>query len=65
MLCFVISKLLKAILFKFVIFHFFPLSADVNVVQPHVPYIVQFITHIAQDPDHSDGVLAASAGVIG
>ncbi|XP_035206788.1 importin subunit beta-1-like isoform X2 [Stegodyphus dumicola] len=40
-------------------------SSEVNVVQPHVPYIVQFITHIAQDPDHSDGTLAASAGVIG
>lgn len=40
-------------------------NSEVNVVQPHVPYIVQFITHIAQDPDHSDGTLAASAGVIG
>ncbi|KAG8178707.1 hypothetical protein JTE90_011632 [Oedothorax gibbosus] len=40
-------------------------STEVNVVQSHVPYIVQFITHIAQDPDHSDGSLAASAGVIG
>ncbi|CAL1266262.1 unnamed protein product [Larinioides sclopetarius] len=40
-------------------------SSEVNVVQPHVPYIIQFITHIAQDPDHSDGCLAASAGVIG
>ncbi|GFR15691.1 importin subunit beta-1 [Trichonephila clavata] len=40
-------------------------STEVNVVQPHVPYIIQFITHIAQDQDHSDGTLAASAGVIG
>lgn len=40
-------------------------NSDVQLVQPHVLYIVQFITHIAQDPDHSDGNIAASAGLIG
>ncbi|GIY88829.1 importin subunit beta-1 [Caerostris extrusa] len=40
-------------------------NSEVNIVQPHVPYIIQFITHIAQDPDHSDGTIATSAGVIG
>lgn len=56
------SFIKKTILFNHRYFFF---VAEVNVVQPHVPYIVQFITHIAQDPDHSDGTLAASAGVIG
>ncbi|XP_042897818.1 importin subunit beta-1 isoform X1 [Parasteatoda tepidariorum] len=40
-------------------------NSEVNLMQPHVPYIMQFITHIAQDPDHSDGTIAASAGLIG
>lgn len=40
-------------------------TPDVQLVQPHVPYVVQFITHIAQDPDHSDTNIAACAGLIG
>ncbi|XP_054707548.1 importin subunit beta-1-like [Uloborus diversus] len=40
-------------------------SSEVAVLQPHVPYIIQFITHIAQDPEHSDATIATSAGVIG
>lgn len=34
-------------------------------LQPHVAYIVQFITVVAQDSDHSDASIAASAGLIG
>jgi len=34
-------------------------------VQPHVAYIVQFITVVARDSEHSDGSVAASAGLIG
>ena len=34
-------------------------------MQPHVGYIVKFITIVAQDPDHSDASVAASAGLIG
>ena len=34
-------------------------------VLPHVAYIVQFITTIAQDNERSDGSIAASAGLIG
>lgn len=34
-------------------------------VQPHVAYIVQFITVVAQDSEHSDASVAASAGLIG
>ena len=40
-------------------------TPELTLVQPHVPYIVQFITTIAQDPERSDGSVAASAGLIG
>lgn len=38
---------------------------DVTLVQPHVPHMIQFIEHIATDEDISDGVIAASCGLIG
>lgn len=37
----------------------------VQLVQPHVPIMLQFVTHIAKDPDHSDGIIGACAGLIG
>ena len=40
-------------------------SAELMLVLPHVPYIVQFITVVAQDPEHSDSSVAACAGLIG
>lgn len=40
-------------------------SNHVLLVQPQVPYMIQFITHIAQDADHTDGTTAACAGLIG
>ena len=40
-------------------------SPELVHVQPHVSYIVQFITVVAQDSKHSDGSVAASAGLIG
>lgn len=42
-----------------------PSPAELAVIQPHVPYIVQFITVVAQDPEHSDGCISACAGLIG
>ena len=39
--------------------------ADVNLLQSHVPHMIQFIEHIASDEDASDGVVAASCGLIG
>lgn len=36
-----------------------------SLVEPHVPFIIQFITSIAQDREHSDGNIAASAGLLG
>jgi len=40
-------------------------SGDLTIVQPHVAYIVQFITVVARDSEHSDASVAASAGLIG
>merc|ERR1719431_2117908 len=40
-------------------------SPDLAIVQPHVAYIVQFISVVAQDSEHSDASVAASAGLIG
>ena len=40
-------------------------SPDLTIVQPHVSYIVQFITVVARDSEHSDASVAACAGLIG
>ena len=40
-------------------------SAEIATVKPHVPHMTQFIEHIAGDEDVSDGVVAASCGLIG
>ncbi|XP_036123989.1 importin subunit beta-1 isoform X2 [Molossus molossus] len=38
---------------------------DVMLVQPRVEFILSFIDHIAGDEDHTDGVVACAAGLIG
>jgi len=40
-------------------------APELTLVQPHVVYIVQFITVVSQDSDHSGGTIAACAGLIG
>merc|ERR1719348_1765264 len=40
-------------------------APELAIVQPHVAYIVQFITVVARDSEHSDASVAASAGLIG
>ena len=40
-------------------------APELALLQPHVPYIVQFITVVAQDQEHSDGSVSACAGLIG
>ncbi|XP_076643580.1 importin subunit beta Fs(2)Ket isoform X1 [Halictus rubicundus] len=40
-------------------------DASVALVEPHVPFIMQFITSIAQDREHSEGNIAASVGLLG
>ncbi|KAG7188845.1 hypothetical protein KM043_008451 [Ampulex compressa] len=37
----------------------------VALVEPHVPFIIQFITSIAQDREHSDGNISAAIGLLG
>ncbi|KAM9660258.1 LOW QUALITY PROTEIN: importin subunit beta-1-like [Trichechus inunguis] len=38
---------------------------DVMLVQPREEFILSFIDHIAGDEDHTDGVVACAAGLIG
>jgi len=40
-------------------------SPEVNVIQSHVAHMLQFVEHIAVEDDQSDGVIAASCGLIG
>jgi importin subunit beta-1 len=40
-------------------------NPDIQLLEPHVPFIVQFITFVAQDTDHSDSNVSASAGLVG
>ena len=39
--------------------------SELDSVKDHVAYIVQFITVVARDSEHSDASVAASAGLIG
>ncbi|XP_075438174.1 importin subunit beta-1 [Ascaphus truei] len=38
---------------------------DVMLVQPRVEFILSFIDHVAGDEDHTDGVVACGAGLVG
>ncbi|XP_040568978.1 importin subunit beta-1 isoform X2 [Lepeophtheirus salmonis] len=40
-------------------------SPDLALIHPHVQFMVQFITTIGQDSEHSDGTICSSAGLIG
>jgi len=42
-----------------------PIPQQLTLVQQHVPYIVQFITVVAQDDEKTDAVIAAAAGLLG
>ena len=42
-----------------------PIPPQLGPVQQHVPYIVQFITVVAQDDEKTDAVIAAAAGLSG
>lgn len=41
-----------------------PLS-DVHLIQPHLPHMIQFVLFVASDSEITDGLIAASAGLIG
>ncbi|XP_065163099.1 importin subunit beta-1 isoform X2 [Atheta coriaria] len=38
---------------------------DLLIVEPHIPFIVQFIIVVARDPEHSEGTIAVAAGLVG
>jgi len=40
-------------------------SLDLKMLEQHVPAIVQYLIHIAQDPDVNDSTIAVMAGLIG
>ncbi|KAL3283319.1 hypothetical protein HHI36_006467 [Cryptolaemus montrouzieri] len=40
-------------------------TPELMLLEPHVPFIVQFITVVAQDNEHSDSTIAVAAGLVG
>ncbi|CAH1369024.1 unnamed protein product [Tenebrio molitor] len=40
-------------------------NPDVMILEPQIPFIVQFITVVAQDTVHSDATVAVAAGLVG
>ena len=42
-----------------------PHTADVKLAWPHVPFMLQFIDHVAKDEEHTDSIVAHSAGLLG
>lgn len=40
-------------------------SPDVNLLEPHVAYMVQFITMVAQDSEQSDNNISSCSGLVG
>jgi len=40
-------------------------NTDIQLLEPHVPFIIQFITMVACDTDRADSNIAACAGLIG
>ncbi|XP_026288912.1 importin subunit beta-1 isoform X2 [Frankliniella occidentalis] len=40
-------------------------SPDIHILEPTVPFIIQFIVVVAQDSQHSDGCVASCAGLVG
>lgn len=40
-------------------------SPDVMLIEPHIHFIVSFITAVALDPDHSDGNICVCTGLVG
>ena len=41
------------------------LSGHLQLMTPEVPFLFQFIEHVAKDEDRSDGVTACCAGLLG
>jgi len=43
----------------------FYVSADVEIIKPHIPHIVSFLELIAEDPEKSEGTITCASGLIG
>ena len=41
------------------------IGQDVQLLMPHVPQMITFVTVIARDREKSDGTISAAAGLIG
>ena len=42
-----------------------PLSENMQLLWPEVPFLFQFMEHVAKDEDRSDGVIACCGGLLG
>ena len=42
-----------------------PSSENMQLLWPEVPFLFEFMEHIAQDEERSDGVVACCAGLLG
>lgn len=40
-------------------------SSDVALLEPHLPYIIQFISKLADDKEKSDRIIVSCCGLIG
>lgn len=40
-------------------------TPDLQLIEPHLTYLAQFLSEVARDADRSDGTIAAAAGLIG
>lgn len=47
------------------IFFVIPVAADVNLVWPQVPVMVQLINMVGSDDERSDSLVASAAGLLG
>jgi len=41
------------------------ISEDVELIAPHVPFIIAFIGFVGVDDDHTDSNVAIAAGLLG
>ena len=42
-----------------------PVAADVNLIWPQVPVMVQLVHTVGSDDEHSDSLVASAAGLLG
>jgi importin subunit beta-1 len=40
-------------------------NACLQMLEPHIPFILQFVTMAGQDPDHTDTIIHNCSGLVG